>query len=1509
MDLDAIGFLKECKEIRCVNLITLSKRKFSIAKRYIFVGRTSPDIRQILRKVSDGYKLSKGDNNALKDEFGAKYIEKLKLNMQGGDCPLMERLEEYKKKKELIGGAEKDPDELLLFNEEKELNVLPEVKVTEEHVKKTEIQPKERKTISSEWKIEYIYDFLRPTDSIRTIKRKIYIHTKVPIKFQHIFYKVGKENVPLDYTIQYLKKTGIETKYPVDIEQCYTANDKIILGLGDVIPLDEKLQRVLEVKGGDVFINKSAILHDMIEDSKSDLYVCNLKSFLDLIKSSELDALKDKEYDLNRFYYSFIVKFFPNIQRGDLSKIISGSFQDPDYKNMGEYTQEMNNYMDIYDILESVNKHIPVTDIESFLTNCTTNINYRKNKYFDVDMPSLIDSRNMFDFFSVSDFIPYIKFKQPREIVFWCKVQKEFLEQNKDLVDEWNEKNPRGIVMRPRHTDKKSSSEYGKFATVTLYEDGKVQILISWTEQDKAVLANRHDGVVMAKRIINEINSLHPLVFNGIQRIPNVADDESNISFPSFNIHIKWNNMKLNTTMFAKVIHNIFSNFVVIDPDQHAPGEEIGGTISLRFINVTTSAPESLLGSEREEETTSPGKFGRNIQITNVFSHESGEPGIKINMSGIKSDYELRNMYSFLIHMITLISLDTTKAHGNQVILRHLDAIKRTASIKKELGDQISQAKKKIRVLQDVDPKLFAYGKYKKLKRDERRHKTFKEYSRLCQKGKYPVPMTKDELKKYKKSKKITYSLPYINKTNNNEIVHYVCPNPHYKYPGFLPPSKHPEGNCMICCHKTSSFDPSRLQNSRLAAQCLREDIETTKIKALREELKKYVATVDLPADVIEDIKAIHDKEEDDDKTGKYDISGAVGKYIQQYGKFISVNRIGYLPKFVRFVMSIKGCQILKTNVIAKGSQCFFVFGIKQSLHSFVDAVSMCGSGTAKGKITSILPDAIAKLKRHPEAFQELDNGRILIQFKTVDEYIKFLESPNALLDNISCGELLSLGYPGGLNIVVFSEDKLGRVNLVCTTKAELFIKHLKNKERTTVFIMKREVDNIYYPIIKVITGAENKAPEIITKFNYSTAQQQIELVKDILEDNMTHSTSAIKIYADKYGVNPEFNLLQILKTFYYAGIKVKSQIYNSDNIVSHLLIEPNILFPINPIGGTIRISGIDIGKQSINSVDLHEAKVSDVSNLLKRITKSRNILKSIRESCIVTAVLVKDGKYVGYRMMSGNKIFFKPCDVGSLPGFARSSKIEHIAMNYDPIEIDKVIEKEVVYEDNRVENIRKINYETELYELLRIEIGELINTERNNTMRRKILGIWKYASNDILVNKRVKNKIKKTLKLDRDDYLHLKSLVDYGSPKELKNEQFNFDFTLRGKLNMLMKSRDNIDRVVKELEHLANKVVVTRKDSFPPKSLTLKNFRGVCTNYKKPGESGNFCMFDTKHKLKLNIGTKDSLKTYLWRIANECIYNETKRYELLYNRIQKIVDKTKWIIHDKEIIMKIDAD
>lgn len=1373
--------------------------------------------------------------------------------------------------------------------------------------------------------VSFVFDYINSDDNIDTIKKKIYAYTKVPMVAQHLFYirespifKGILESVNLEYTIYNLKDAM--KQYPASILNLFSAlegRSREILG----IPIDEMFIQGMDVEKT-LFIkdNNNKLLLEYSErmrannegatrlsdseggfsrlsggDSRErsertrannegatpdELYFVDFVDVIsNLVSNVKLnDVIISNPNALRDFYGGFVVKYWPGIRNtsNSLIALINKKYQP--VIGPGTIIRDQDIIQNQILAIESINKQEVKFSVHQVrILSATIRIGFPEEIGITplLKRDKLFSYRNLFDFYEVNEITPYIKYKDREANKINHKVFKPFYNNNITLVKRaWSLTEPVGLSIKMRMSTDLSKTAYSSFATVNIFEDGRIEIKATWNEVENATVRNIMEIIDVLHQVVNRINDLGPNVFEKTRR--RIVIEDPQIS--SINVNREFDvAMSEEDYRDLALITKIFSGYCVLDLERNIDLEKNAFSIYWRYLRtsaISRKGPKIRMRGRNEvlmRDTDTSEKIVHGLVIEMIGGEIS-----KITINGARSIDEVNRIYNFYIRLIYVLkNTDKVLKTASFEFARNLYKTYMQQAKKTKAGLRIVKGRpiKRVRKLQQIDPKLFNFRV-----RDEK----FQFYSRVCQSRQQPTPLTDAELKEYKKTKSPEEVLRYSNKSRKGQVVNYVCEDDVYRFPGFIPKDKHPDGFCMPCCFKKSSHQNPRSTNYKIFQQCIREDLGQT-----------------------------ISPEEDPSKeaTNRRYILGWKSEEIEE-GRFSALPVD--LDEF--FNVSRPGSCNIKNNMLQKSSECYLIPGMYQDNQSFprVVANALIGHATAeeRAKIQRFWDDTIDFLRKHPSIFNTLEKGEVRRRFGTIERYLNYLTGEETI-DDAWTRDLLSnynaLGDP--INIVIFEEripDK--DITIICSEETFSFLENLMRPDRGTIIVIKSRQSEqrvFYYGVYLVQTDA-SAIPKITIQKMFSRDDMATRKITTLFKDlcGITDTLGdKLSDFLNKFGAQYMLDAKTLQEFLANTNYSIVGQVLILDRpqyvIIKHG--KNKFSFPVN--NNSVQLIQVPVMAEPV------EGDPQIILEFLKKLT--------IGDIKVERRVLdPKEQNVIGFFL---NTRYFVPLQKTSIKKL--QSPKETYVLRVDPREINRYILSGEKIPDKRSREANKINFEHEVLRTLTLEISRKLYNEKNKRMRNQILDIIDKLplrnGNDFQL---IKNRLLE-LKISGSDFEKLKDIVtqmfknkhQLNLPKkelEIKNKallnqvSFDFDRTSQREIEHIIATQPTVNalkEIQKIIEDIAKGIIII----VPEADVKIKrnNIIDTCTDKKRDKCRKPQCLWSSSG-CRVAV-PKPLYKEYIRQITEEIVKNELQRFDILGNNIDVIMDKTKFLRRPTEVIFE----
>jgi hypothetical protein len=1392
---------------------------------------------------------------------------------------------------------------------------------------------------------QYIYK----DDTIKTIKDKICITLKNNKKFSDNSYLLpSRQYLWTEYYYdnkiekimvgqKWLRRNEILT---VDIEP----NNNIRLYeelAGNLKNLRDNLKRYTsKIRRED---DENNILFDY-----DDYLQYNEIYMLDIYNELGKDYKKDQE-TLKNLQEVYLKLYFYKIRTDELKNIL-------DYLHIGnEDKVELNKMLNVYESLS--NDLVLENEITNLVEELRLKTDYKQNfkqtyviqsiihlklRQQNVELASKIDLYRIFNEFIVDKQFPFILYQTLDGNVVYKFNESEVNEYMKvsgdsDIITKWFENTPYGITIKFKIKDKFGE----RFMGVTINDNGRLEYKIVFKEEDMAVIDDIKNTYKYIKNLVKKINlekSRHRFeepddtefkyaFINTVQKFElpekylinhNDLSEFSRYFYPyislvidprkrqskigkeedlsKFGTYLKYKRVSKydNQTRIEQRILYFLRNYEITDA-------LLANEISKQFNVTMERANEEI---EKIKQRYPYLKKSRKIlkKLENIPKYKS--PGInidiqgkqrdkyKIRISGARDKEQLIRMVEFMnILLFLYIETYLLKKSDRQELKEKLKKLNKIAKRRNKVADIVNYEEdaKKIKQMAKADKERIGYtpeegqnqwsrccqnsGEGKKRRPQQYNASNMAEllkngYKLNKKTGEYEKRVLVKNGKSSKKTEVVLKTLKFMDFDENgnptgNEI-HYTCDpeeNGEHFYVGFLTKCRNPFGHCMPCCFKK---DPGATKNKNklnFYKTCQGIEVKDEKIT----EDKNVLETL----------------------------------YILQDTNKIQDGRFGLLPNYLDFYFNImmNREKYIKQHYLSKTKNgYFFKYGSNQEKYQFLNAVGSCidmDVEQIKKKLINILDKDYTE-----QLFTSLNNGDIKSQFGNKQKFIDFINT-NSILDydlinNILC--IPGIIFKNGMNIIMFNKrtiiisktferEKIREdFELLCGNIEDYHA--IISSDRENIFIL-RDGKN-YYPIVEVNKKSEDDKNIIIRKtFRYEDKKENIvNHIADFYMKNCKGSFLDSIIHRDSLPSARE--VLFYLKKITDKKYEIKYQVIDTRNKCKFFITENNTLIPTRPSGSIYNI-------QIVKSIEKYIKSFKDTYDELNKIYGLTDKVLDVKPNAVY------------YENKENDKIEITAIVTRSLDVIpiinekVKISDIEKLGLKYenmpiiDKIDNDIIRRKTNIKVDDRVEYVNKDAYETESFELFRLEFSNYLNRFENQSLKNKIIKIIenkKYTINDKTENIR--------LILYR---LTDKKLADkYRKIIESKNIQVDVETEIEVDENAATED-DNIQQGGKY-----DKLIHISKDMPELKTYAVNNDRETCNIHKDREECNtNIHCHWTRTGCYMSL-TKKLLIKFINKVSDELAINDRKAFEILKiddYYVSDIVDYNKFTQRDGQKIIR----
>ena len=1129
---------------------------------------------------------------------------------------------------------------------------------------------KKHDTVDVEEPFIYISNIhIYPEDKISEFKKKIYAATRIPPYRQHLWYEFKGKAYPLSYTISH------GTQLDIDIRDIAHHNN-----FYEGIPIDTdwySYKDEISVAAMDELhlINQIYTKHGVTE-----YFVMDMNDFIDPVRGNLEQLIKKDLYSIELIYYSFIMKYWPQ-----LSLTVFGEYLKNEEILSEKYPDlapRITNVKNMYTLETSIvgSNYAPETKSDKWDVPLYISITYSVISVTEqyVLPGSVIYLRNLFDIFELDDVIDYSICNievDGRPVMLTKRYRKAVVHHTK-------------VPMYSILFNIKIPNQGYIFLIIN--RKGNHKIESRWREDqylDFDMIYTRIEEYV--KPVIEKINSFGRTVFTN----PLTVIKNDNSVFTDINISMFWkfNISKLKFKKVSEILDSytragiMIKNTTTISGSYDyyfTKGMYRYGTSNYDKFNPVRNQYQYLTDGTVKHKHDSLITKRKRLSITHRFSD------IKIEFAGLKE----QEYITFYIY-----------------ILRFFESIPRIK------GDNDINAVKKLKQLKEKDPVLYEFKKI---------YKSGLVYSKLCQQQKQPI----------------MYSEPGKNRVKfwnftTNEPAYYGCPNPKYPYINFI--TKHPKNFCIPCCYK---IPPSTNVNDKKNIV-----FNTCMEKKQFSKNKKNIAK---------------------------------SRHILSYGKDMDVGRLSKLPENTLEPLFY---DTFSSNSDGIDEECekdkgYYIFGVPQNIKNVSNIGFLFSISHAMGKnIIDFISESIEKIKKNDNFWNVLLDGTISHHFNTFTLFI------DELYDVFIGNKISTFEYWDKLfidvakiywsiDVIHFLDDSTIKDSDNVHLKIPGRVRYWDDYVSTNKHIIVIERNRTFYPIYSIYKDVFHKIGSIATKL-YNHTDDIIKKMFNLAQYHIKQAKfkDSIDLYLiKKFTKNSKYNIeTQYINTsnlcygvtikhiptkkvtpFYEirnTDVKFKEQsnlndenyedltsMFNEQTKKSketsfYIPIEESyyktdgtpIIFStpsskISPCWKTLSvfISNLNTFIQKYSDVEIGDAHVNqtlypiiEVENWLLYDPIQNNTVKKI----------------IGFRCGSYNYLIQPLTERDAL----KIKNAKYIRMIYDPYEINVLLSKKhKPVKDERYNNIAKCLYNNYLYYILIIELINVMNKQRNTTIRNRLASI-----------------------------------------------------------------------------------------------------------------------------------------------------------------------------------------
>lgn len=368
--------------------------------------------------------------------------------------------------------------------------------------------------------------------------------------------------------------------------------------------------------------------------------------------------------------------------------------------------------------------------------------------------------------------------------------------------------------------------------------------------------------------------------------------------------------------------------------------------------------------------------------------------------------------------------------------------------------------------------------------------------------------------------------------------------------------------------------------------------------------------------------------------------------------------------------------NILKDNGVV-------LLGVKQGNDVLLNIFSKC----LNISVEEIILDIKNSLNKNNDIFKTLNNGKILLKFKTIANYILYLRNDELkekkyLIDILTRPNILKK-YPDGINTITFLlEDN----QIILEKPDNIYINDYFSSNKYNIYLFKYN-NNIYEPIVLKYPGKKNfKGIFKINEENSSYIKYKINIP---MIDNLIEFIFEWFNKSFKETFLTSIQLITKLQNINKSGFIPKTQIIDNFNRVNYILTDSDFLIPVKytTIDLTLKYENINNINKYTTSFDKTKQYIKNFSNLIKD------------DEYLFSTVITEDNNITAIEL--DNELFIPIKKIKYISGLNKSKNIMFFNIN-NALFNNKIPSKNNIF--------KKEDFETEAYERLKLEFAYYIN-------------------------------------------------------------------------------------------------------------------------------------------------------------------------------------------------------
>ena len=728
--------------------------------------------------------------------------------------------------------------------------------------------------------------FIFPEDKVSEFKLKIHAATGIPPYRQHLWYETSSKNKVIGHPLSY-EIFGSDSPLRVDIN-ALTSHTTYYEGL----PIDTNwyaLKDSLRVAALDEFILLDNIYS---EHRTTSYYVVDLNDFINPIRGDLERLLKRDLYPIELIYYSFILKYWPQLTLSVFGEyILNPAVVGERYPDLSPGVAATRTRFKLETSIIGTN-YSPVTDTKKWDTPLHVSITRSVISVTNYHIPSgsTVHLRNLFD---VMELGPELTFAV-------CNLE---IESRPVLLTK------RYKTAHPPLTLRVAPNSI--LFNVVIHDHGNLHLIINKNGSYKIESRWREDQYLDFQKIYAHVETyIHPIIarINTHGKIvsspPRAVIRGYNSSFTDLSVCMFWKR-NISRRGFETVASTLETH--------------VGAGILARDI----SGPSPSLNYYLVKGMTKYNTDRYNTAVTDP------------NQYSYLTDQSAKNTFATLIthrkrlsvaHRFSDVRIELMGLREEEYVTAYLFILRLLASLPRAASNDHGQSSttKRLKQLKEKDPLLYEFKKV---------YDSDLVYSKICQRQKQPLVHTDTGVNRVK----------FWNFTTQ-EPAYYECPNPAYPHVNFIT-GVHPKNYCIPCCYK---LPPSnKYKKSTIYSDCLTN-------KTFEPRGKDIVKS----------------------------------RYIMAYGKDVDVGRLSRLPETTLEPLLY---DTYSSEVSGIDDECakrygYYLFGVPQDVKNVANVGFLFSVAHALGKnIIEFVAESVLRMRGGGESWGALLSGEILTHFRDLN--------------------------------------------------------------------------------------------------------------------------------------------------------------------------------------------------------------------------------------------------------------------------------------------------------------------------------------------------------------------------------------------------------------------------------------------------------------------------------------------------------------------------------------------